>query len=55
MTQNQEQQKIQTAIMQGLNEYKGVKLPSPQTTGTSTQQQSYAWQAAERVLKQLTQ
>jgi hypothetical protein len=53
MNKHEQQQHIQRAILAGLDYYQGVKLPSPQTTGTLTQQQSYAWQQAGEIQKSI--
>jgi len=53
MTHYEQQKDIQRSILAGLDYYQGVALPSPQTTGTTTQQQSYAWQQAGEVQKQI--
>ena len=53
MTPYHQQQHIQRAILAGLDFYQGVKLPSPQTSGTTTQRQSYAWQKAGEIQQQL--
>ena len=51
---NYEQTKdIQRSILAGLEYYQGVKLPSPQRTGTSYQIETYAFQQAQKVQEQL--
>lgn len=54
MTKHQQREHIQRSIMAGLDYYQGVKLPSPQTTGTLTQQKAYAWQKAGEIQQQIT-
>lgn len=43
-------QTLATAIQSSVTEYKGVKLPSPQRTGTSTQQRTYAVMKARELV-----
>lgn len=51
---NYEQLKqIQRSILAGLYYYQGVKLPKPQTAGTSTQISSYVLLQAKKVQEQL--
>lgn len=46
-------QDIQRAILAGLSHYQGVELPTPQTSGTSHQNSSYALIQAGRVYQQI--
>ena len=48
MNKEQHLHAIKVAIIREANHYKGFTLPSPQKTGTSTQQLSYAKQSAEK-------
>ena len=53
MTPYEQVKDIQRAILAGLEFYQGVKLPSPQTAGTTTQKESYAFLKAKEVQEQI--
>jgi len=53
MSAYEQQKDIQRAILAQLDYYQGVKLPSPQTTGTSHQISTYAFLQAAEVQKQI--
>lgn len=46
-------QHITYAILRGDSYYEGHSLPSPQRSGTSTQQRSYAEQEAESIVERI--
>ena len=49
MTQYDQVQDIKRAILANLDYYQGVKLPSPQTSGTMTQRSTYAQLKAQEI------
>jgi hypothetical protein len=54
MTQSKNQNRptafqLRQAILNGKKSLNGIKLPSPQTTGTTTQQIAYATQQADKL------
>ncbi|TCI93585.1 hypothetical protein [Tenacibaculum sp. M341] len=45
-------QEITQIILKGGGTYQGIRIPSPQTHGTTTQQVAYARLTAERIYKE---